>query len=68
MTSLIAPLDNEAQTPDVGRAPGPIDVPSCDAESLRSYFTDDQIAELGMFAALMSGSGGLAYAFPASEG
>jgi alkylhydroperoxidase family enzyme len=36
-------------------------------DSLRIHFTDDQIVELGMFAALMSGSGQLAYAFRAFE-
>jgi alkylhydroperoxidase family enzyme len=34
-------------------------------DALRGHFTDDQIVELGMFAALMSGSGRLAYAFRA---
>jgi alkylhydroperoxidase family enzyme len=34
-------------------------------DALRSHFTEDQIVELGMFAALMSGSGRLAYAFRA---
>ena len=36
--------------------------------TLRAYFTEDQIVELGMFAALMLGSGRLAYAFRAFGG
>ena len=42
-----------------------IDAPEID--SLRSHFTEDQVVELGMFAALMVGSGRLAYAFRAFE-
>ncbi len=34
-------------------------------DTLRDHFTDDEIVELGMFAALMSGSGRLAFAFRA---
>jgi alkylhydroperoxidase family enzyme len=36
--------------------------------SLREHFSEEQVVELGMFAALMVGSGRLAYAFRAFEG
>ena len=42
-----------------------LSIDSDEIDALRDHFTDDQLVELGMFAALMVGSGRLAYAFRA---
>ncbi len=44
-----------------------LSIDSDEIDALRAHFTDDQVVELGMFAALMVGSGRLAYAFRAFE-
>jgi alkylhydroperoxidase family enzyme len=44
-----------------------LSIDSDEIDALRDHFTDDQVVELGMFAALMVGSGRLAYAFRAFE-
>ena len=44
-----------------------LSIDSDEIDALRDHFTDDQVVELGILAALMVGSGRLAYAFRAFE-